>query len=68
MANFFGHFTDRYIQNHYLAPLERKIEGKIIAKGVFKGWLKNINYNERENVIRWAKELVKKIREEGIKT
>ncbi len=67
MANLFGHFTEKYIQTHYLAPLKREIEGDIIAEGVFKGWLKKINYNEKENIIRWAKELAKKIREEGSK-
>ena len=65
MANLFGHLTDKYIQNNYLGSLERIIEGKIIARGVFKGWLRKINYNEKENVIRWAKELAKKLREEG---
>ena len=58
MAQLFGKHTQKYIQRRYLKPLEEKTSGYIVKTGVFKGWLKKPDYNEKERVINWVKEII----------
>jgi menaquinone-dependent protoporphyrinogen oxidase len=58
LAKLFGHFTDRHVKNHYLKPLEEEILDSLVKRGVFKGWLKKPDYNEKKNVIKWIREVV----------
>ena len=58
IAQMFGKPTERYIKIHYLRPLEKKVSNLIIESGIFKGWLKNPNFNEREKVKNWVRRLI----------
>ena len=58
IAQMFGKPTERYIKIHYLRPLEKKVSNLIIESGIFKGWLKTPNFNEREKVKNWVRRLI----------
>ncbi len=58
LAKLFGLLTDRHVKNHYLKPLEEKVSGSLVGSGVFKGWLKKPDYNEKKNVIKWIRGVV----------
>ncbi|WGS64460.1 flavodoxin domain-containing protein [Marinitoga aeolica] len=58
IAQMFGHTTKKYIEKHYLYPLEKNIDNLIISSAVFKGWIKKINIEERKKVKEWIDELI----------
>jgi len=61
MAQLFGGITKRYIEGRYLKLLTKRLEKPPILEGVFKGWLRNPNTGEKENVRRWVENLTKMI-------
>jgi len=57
IAQMFGKPAERYIKIRYLRPLEKRVSNLIIESGIFKRWLKNPNFNEREKVKNWVRKL-----------
>ena len=58
MAQVFGGLTTHYIKRHYLKPLEEHTPSLFIESGIFRGWLKKPNLNERKNIINWIERLI----------
>lgn len=59
MAQLFGKHTEKYIRNRYLKPLEEKLSGSLVKKGIFKGWLKKPNYAQAKMIKDWTIDLAK---------
>jgi menaquinone-dependent protoporphyrinogen oxidase len=52
LAEIFGKYTEKYIKNHCLKPLERKASGSLIKSGIFKGWLRNPDYKQKNECVK----------------
>lgn len=60
MAQSFGFLGKKYAQKRYIKSLTKKVSGKIIKKGVIKGWLKTQDSSQERRAQEWIKDTVRK--------
>ena len=60
LAEFFWEYLRSYIRRRYLKPLEKEIKSSLVGSGVFRGWMRKPDYNQKEKCVKWIREIIGK--------
>ncbi|MCD6457368.1 MAG: hypothetical protein J7K82_00830 [Thermoproteales archaeon] len=60
LAEAFGKYTKGYIEAQYLKPLEKEVLNSLIESGVFRGWLRNPDYRQKQICSKWIRKVIEK--------